>query len=126
MIQRQDLNVLGTALAPCCHDPLTGYFRDGHCRTVNEDHGRHTVCARVTDEFLKFSVRRGNDLVTPRPEFAFPGLVAGDRWCVCVLRWKEALEAGCAPPVVLEACHASALDHLTLEELQAHELGASG
>jgi len=120
MIQRQELNVLGTALEGCCTDPMTGFFRDGFCRTGEDDLGRHTVCAILTAEFLEFSARRGNDLITPRPEFSFPGLAPGDGWCLCVLRWKEGLDAGCAPPVKLEACHSSALDHVSLEELKAH------
>lgn len=112
------LNVLGTALVPCSYDPLTGYFRDGCCNTDEEDHGSHLICARVTQEFLDFSVRRGNDLVTPRPEYRFAGLRAGDRWCLCANRWKEALNAGVAPPVVLESCHAKALAFVTLQQLQ--------
>ncbi len=113
-------NVLGTDLRPCCHDPLTGFYRDGYCRTGPGDTGLHTVCARVTAEFLEFSRRRGNDLITPRPEFDFPGLKSGDGWCLCVTRWQEAMEAGCAPPVDLEATHASAVEFVTLEELRAH------
>ncbi|MGD2017445.1 MAG: DUF2237 domain-containing protein [Planctomycetota bacterium] len=120
MIQLLEKNVFGEPLAPCCSDPLTGFFRDGLCRTGADDHGRHTVCARVTEEFLRFSVSVGNDLSTPRPEFSFPGLSPGDGWCVCVLRWKQAMEAGCAPPVVLAATHQSALDHVSLEDLQRH------
>lgn len=99
---------------------MTGFYRDGFCRTGHQDLGRHTVCAVVNDEFLEFSVAAGNDLVTPHPEFGFPGLVAGDKWCVCVLRWKEALDAGVAPPVVLEACDESALQFVSLEDLKAH------
>ena len=113
-------NVLGTALSVCGTDPLTGFHRDGCCRGGAEDPGRHLVCARVTRDFLAFSRRVGNDLSTPHPELGFPGLRPGDRWCLCVLRWKEALAAGVAPPVVLEATHAAALDHVTLEELKAH------
>ena len=114
------LNVLGQALAPCSFDPLTGYFRDGCCHTREDDTGSHVVCARVTAEFLAFSRSRGNDLVTPRPEHRFAGLRPGDRWCLCASRWQEALEAGVAPPVVLESTHARALDFVTLEQLQAH------
>lgn len=114
-------NVLGTPLVPCSYDPLTGYYRDGCCHTDAQDAGSHVICARVTQAFLDFSVTRGNDLVTPRPEYRFRGLQAGDRWCLCALRWKEALEAGVAPPVVLESTHERALDYVTLEQLRAHE-----
>ena len=120
MIQMLEKNVLGEPLIPCCSDPLTGFFRDGLCRTGPEDLGRHTVCAQVTEAFLAFSLAVGNDLSTPRPEYSFPGLRPGDSWCLCVLRWKEALQAGCAPPVVLAATHSSALEHVTLEELERH------
>lgn len=114
-------NVLGTELKSCCTDPMTGFYRDGYCRTGIDDTGRHTVCVKVTDDFLQFSKAVGNDLSTPRPEFAFPGLKEGDQWCLCVLRWREALHAGVAPQVVLEACHESALQHVLIEDLQAHE-----
>jgi uncharacterized protein len=113
-------NVLGTQLQCCCRNPMTGYFRDGYCRTGSGDHGLHTVCALMTDEFLEFSAERGNDLSTPVPEFGFPGLKAGDKWCLCVSRWKEAFDAGCAPAVILEATHQSALEWVALEELEAH------
>ena len=113
-------NVLGTDLKSCCQSPLTGFYRDGYCRTGADDRGMHTVCAQVTQEFLEFSVRAGNDLSTPRPEYGFPGLVPGDRWCVCVQRWQEAFVAGCAPPVVLEACHISALEFVDLDSLRQH------
>jgi uncharacterized protein (DUF2237 family) len=99
---------------------MTGFFRDGYCRTGPGDHGLHTVCVVLTGEFLHFSRVQGNDLSTPRPEFDFPGLQPGDRWCLCVTRWKEALDAGCAPQVILEATHISALEWVSLEELQAH------
>ena len=112
------LNVLGTELQACSYDPLTGYFRDGCCNTDLHDHGTHVICARVTVEFLAFSLTRGNDLITPRPEYRFGGLKAGDRWCLCAQRWREAWEAGVAPPVVLEATHRRALDFVTLEQLQ--------
>jgi uncharacterized protein (DUF2237 family) len=118
------LNVLGTALLACSFDPLTGFFRDGCCNTDDHDQGTHVVCARVTAEFLAYSRQRGNDLSTPRPEYRFAGLQAGDRWCLCALRWKEALLAGVAPLVHLEATHAKALDIVTLEQLQAHALPA--
>lgn len=113
------LNVLGQALVPCSYDPLTGYFRDGCCNTRADDTGSHVICARVTAEFLAFSAERGNDLITPRPEYRFPGLVPGNRWCLCALRWKEAFDAGVAPPVVLASTHIRALDFVTLEQLQS-------
>jgi len=116
------VNVLGGTLEPCSFDPLTGFFRDGYCRTAGRDPGFHAVCAVVTEEFLAFSRSAGNDLSTPRPEWHFPGLVPGDRWCVVAARWQEALEAGVAPPVVLEATHASALEFVSLAELEAHAL----
>ena len=99
---------------------MTGFYRDGYCRTGPGDHGMHTVCIVATDEFLAFSAEQGNDLGTPRMEHDFPGLSDGDRWCLCVTRWHDALEAGCAPQVVLEATHLSALEWVSLEELQAH------
>jgi len=117
-------NVLGGPLIACCMEPRTGFFRDGHCHTGPQDLGSHTVCAQLTTEFLRFSVARGNDLVSPRPEFGFPGLRPGDRWCLCVARWAEALEAGVAPPVLLSATHERALDVVTLAQLQAHALVA--
>jgi hypothetical protein len=113
-------NVLGGPLECCCTSPRTGFYRDGYCHTGPQDTGSHTVCAVMTDEFLSFSVRRGNDLVTPHPEFEFPGLEPGDHWCLCVSRWKEALDAGVAPKVLLTACHERALGVVTLEQLQAH------
>jgi hypothetical protein len=113
-------NVLGTELVACSYDPLTGYFRDGCCHTDMHDLGSHVVCAMVTDEFLEFSRSRGNDLSTPRPEYRFAGLEDGDRWCLCALRWKEALAAGVAPAVILECTHARALEFVTLEQLQEY------
>ncbi len=113
-------NVFGATLQPCSMKPLTGYFRDGCCRTGKGDIGLHTVCVVVTDSFLEFSKRVGNDLSTPRPEYMFPGLGSGDRWCLCVERWKEALESDCAPQVVLESTHISALEFVDLEDLQSH------
>ncbi len=113
-------NVLGTPLVPCSYDPLTGYFRDGCCNTDETDSGSHLVCARMTQEFLVFSLQRGNDLMTPRPEFRFKGLKAGDRWCLCANRWKEALNAGVAPPVVLECTHEKALDFVSMDDLRKH------
>ena len=117
-----DLNVLGLPLEPCCFAPQTGFYRDGYCRTGPQDSGRHIVCAEVTLEFLEFSQAAGNDLSTPMPAYGFPGLRAGDRWCLCALRWKEAFEAGCAPPVILEACNQRVLELISLEALQAHAL----
>lgn len=116
------LNVLGTELQACSFDPITGYFRDGCCHTDASDQGTHVVCARVTAEFLQFSKQRGNDLSTPRPEYRFPGLKAGDRWCLCALRWKEALAAGMAPPVNLAATHAKVLNVVGLDELMEYAL----
>ncbi len=113
-------NVLGGDLADCSHDPVTGFFRDGCCRTNSEDMGLHLVCAEMTQEFLEYSRSKGNDLMTPRPEFRFPGLKPGDRWCLCVSRWQEALEAGVAPKVHLEATHILALEHARLSDLKAH------
>lgn len=113
-------NVLGTELMACSYDPLTGYLRDGCCQTDASDAGSHLICARVTADFLAFSLSVGNDLSTPRPEYRFTGLKPGDRWCLCALRWREALEAGVAPPVVLEATHENALRFVTLESLQQH------
>lgn len=115
-------NVVGGPLAVCGTDPLTGWTRSGCCETGPEDVGRHTVCAVVTDVFLAFSRTRGNDLSTPVPG-AFAGLVDGDRWCLCVSRWQEALEAGCAPPVVLEATHERALDVVSLDDLRDYAAG---
>jgi uncharacterized protein (DUF2237 family) len=113
-------NVLGGDLKCCCLKPLTGFYRDGFCQTGADDVGSHTVCTQVTDEFLEFSRERGNDLSTPRPEFNFLGLKGGDKWCLCVLRWREALEAGCAPRIILDATHEAALKHVLLEDLRNH------
>ncbi len=115
-------NVLGTPLQACCFAPKTGFYRDGFCRTGPGDYGVHVVCVEVTKEFLAFSQRVGNDLSTPRPELDFPGLQPGDRWCVCAARWAEALEAGVAPPVVLESTHSSAVEFINLEDLKAHAI----
>ena len=115
------LNVLGEPLQACSFAPLTGFFRDGCCNTDSQDRGTHVVCAYMTEAFLRFSADRGNDLITPRPEWRFPGLKAGDRWCLCATRWREALQAGVAPPVILQATHAKVLDYVTYEDLQAHE-----
>ena len=119
-------NVLGTALVPCSYDPLTGFFRDGCCNTADDDSGSHVVCVKVGADFLAFSARRGNDLSTPRPEYRFRGLVPGDRWCLCALRWREAFEAGAAPAIVLAATHERALDFVPLEWLRAHALHPVG
>ena len=116
------LNVLGQPLEPCCFQPRTGFFRDGFCRTNEQDRGSHVICAEMTEAFLQFSLSRGNDLITPHPEFDFPGLKAGDRWCLCALRWKEAWEAGIAPRVILASCHQRALSYVPLEVLQAHAI----
>ena len=118
------LNVIGTELAPCALDPVTGFYRDGNCVTGPEDFGLHIVCVRVTGAFLAFSQQRGNDLQTPRPEFGFPGLSPGDRWCLCVERWREALVAGVAPPVHLTATHISALEFVDLADLKRHAVRA--
>jgi hypothetical protein len=115
-------NVFGEPLADCSHAPLTGFFRDGCCRTDPTDRGAHVVCARVTRQFLEFSRARGNDLTTPVPEASFPGLQPGDRWCLCAARWREALDAGAAPPVVLSATHARALEIVSLEDLKRHAI----
>ena len=114
------LNVLGEPLEACSYAPLTGYFRDGCCNTDANDHGTHVVCARMTTEFLNFSAARGNDLITPKPKWRFPGLKPGDRWCLCATRWREAFEAGMAPPVVMAATHAKVLEYLNLEDLMRH------
>jgi len=114
------INVLGTPLLPCSFDPLTSYLRDGSCHTDAQDRGTHAVCARVTQAFLEDTLAQGNDLITPRPEYRFAGLKPGDRWCLCALRWREALQAGVAPPVILASTHHKALAVVTLEQLQAH------
>ncbi len=117
-------NVLGTPLAMCCTNPMTGFYRTGRCETGRDDVGLHLVCVRVSDDFLAFSKDAGNDLSTPHPAHGFPGLKAGDCWCLCVQRWKEALEAGMAPAVRLESTHISALEFVDLAELQAHAIDA--
>lgn len=114
------LNVLGQPLQPCGYSPLTGYFRDGCCHTDPGDHGLHVVCVIVTQRFLDFSRSRGNDLITPRPEYQFPGLSAGDRWCLCARRWVEAWEHGVAPRVILASTHLNALGVVPLAELRAY------
>ena len=115
-------NVLGSELSDCSMDPLTGFFRNGCCNTDERDVGTHTVCAIVTDAFLEFSKRQGNDLTTPRPEFNFNGLKEGDSWCLCALRWREANDAGCAPRVKLTATNVKTLDYIELEILKQHQI----
>ena len=115
-------NVLGGPLEPCCFDPVTGFYRDGHCHTGPGDHGLHVVCAEMTDEFLEFSKAQGNDLSTPIEAYGFPGLKHGDLWCLCVTRWKEAYDADMAPRVKLDACHVSALEYVDLDQLKEHAL----
>ena len=117
MIKKESINVFGEKLGVCCNSPKTGFFRNGSCDTCNEDVGVHTVCILATEEFLQFSKSVGNDLSTPNLDFQFPGVKPGDRWCLCALRWIEAYESGCAPPVVLEATNEKALDIIDLELL---------
>jgi uncharacterized protein len=116
------LSVMGRPIEPCSHRPKTGFFRDGCCNTDDADVGAHVVCARMSEKFLQFSAAQGNDLSTPHHQAGFPGLKPGDRWCLCAARWKEALDAGCAPPVFLASTHERALDYVSLEELSAHAL----
>ena len=110
-------NVLGTALQTCCTNPLTGFYRDGKCNTGPDDVGKHTICVQLTDEFLHHQASIGNDLITPHPEFGFPGLKSGDHWCVCIERWKESYEAGIVGPARLEATHENALETVSLNML---------
>ena len=117
-------NILGSELQPCSMDPVTGFFRDGCCNTGSGDVGVHTVCVVVTEEFLEFSRDRGNDLSTPQPQLGFPGLKAGDRWCLCAARWQEALEAGKAPYVVLESTNMASLEWVSMDDLCAHAVDA--
>ena len=119
-MRQMPLNVLGTEMVECSRDPLTGFYRTGCCETGAEDHGFHLVCITATAEFLVFSKSRGNDLTTPREEYGFPGLLPGDRWCLCADRWQEAFEAGVAPPVHLESTHILALEFIDLENLKQH------
>lgn len=114
-------NVLGTALEACCFEPKTGFYRDGFCKTGTDDIGTHVVCAIMTEEFLHYSKLKGNDLITPIPYYQFPGLKPGDKWCLCVSRWKEAYEEGLAPAVILEATHEKALNYVTFEMLLEHK-----
>jgi len=122
MIKNKELNVLGTALEPCCENPATGYFRDGFCRTIQQDSGTHILCAVVTQEFLDYTKSRGNDLSTPIPHWSFPGLKPGSKWCLCISRWLEAERAGKAPFIFLEATHKKALEFTTLEVLKKYEV----
>ena len=118
MKKEQMRNVLGTELKSCCNDPITGFWRDGFCSTNQTDRGTHVVCAIITDDFLSFTNSKGNDLATPMPEYGFPGLKKGDRWCLCVLRWKEAYEAGMAPPLKLNATHEETLNYIPMDILE--------
>ena len=113
-------NVLGTELECCCSDPMTGFYRDGYCRTGMGDHGVHTVCAIMTEDFLKFSKEAGNDLSTPIPEYQFPGLKPGDKWCLCASRFLQAADEGAAPKIRLECTHSRTLDIVPLDVLMAH------
>jgi hypothetical protein len=113
-------NVLGTELELCCTSPMTGFYRDGFCRTGISDKGLHIICCVMTEEFLAFSRQVGNDLSTPIPEYGFSGLQPGDQWCLCMLRWKEALQNGCAPQVILEATHMSVIEFVSMEDLNEH------
>ena len=116
----KQLNVFNESINECCLNPITGYHRDGFCNYHTSDSGLHLVCALMTETFLSFSRSRGNDLSTPRPEFNFPGLKEGDRWCLCALRWKEAYDAGVAPKVHLESCHLNSLNFVTKKQLEEH------
>jgi hypothetical protein len=118
---KREKNVLGGELALHCHSPKTGFYRDGYCRTGEEDSGSHVVAAIVTDKFLEFTKSRGNDLQTPQPMYDFLGLKEGDCWCLCALRWREAHDDGVAPPVVLEACHEKTLKYIPLETLKKYQ-----
>ncbi len=126
MAGMRQLNVLGEILETCSGEPLTGYYRTGCCENRGDDPGMHVVCVEVTDEFLVFSKQAGNDLSTPMPHYGFPGLVAGDRWCLCASRWQEALEAGMAPHVVLAATHLSALEFCSMADLRAYAVDTAG
>lgn len=121
----QQLNVFGEPLKECSCDPMTGYFRDGLCNTEANDVGSHTLCAQMTQEFLDFSVAEGNDLVTPQPQYGFPGLKAGDRWCVCAMRWRHAQEANVAPKVVMESTNQAVLEVVPMDILKQHALDMS-
>ena len=120
MTDEKQKNILGTELQSCCNDPITGFLRDGYCRTNQMDLGTHVICAVVTDEFLEFTKSKGNDLSTPRPEYQFPGLTAGDGWCLCAMRWKEAHDAGAAPPLKPESTHEKALEFIDKSSLEKY------
>ena len=120
MMDEKPKNILGTELQSCCTDPITGFLRDGYCRTNQMDLGTHVICAVVTDEFLEFTKSKGNDLSTPRPEYQFPGLTAGDGWCLCAMRWKEAHDAGAAPPLKPESTHEKALEFIDKSSLEKY------
>lgn len=122
MLKHESLNVYGETLESCSEDPVTGFFRDGCCNTAQEDMGMHTVCVQLTDDFLKFSKRMGNDLSTPHPEFNFPGLNAGERWCLCATRWLQAYKAGCAPQVHMRSTHFRTLEIVDIKLLKEHAL----
>ena len=122
MISKDRLNVLGQPLEMCCSLTQTGFYRDGFCRTDRNDQGRHIICAVMTEDFLTFTLNQGNDLITPRLEFNFPGLKPGDKWCICALRWKEALEQHVAPPIILAACDHSLLQLIPLQTLEQYAL----
>ena len=119
-------NVYGEPIAPCCTDPMTGFYRTGCCETGGDDHGVHTVCAVMTEDFLAFSRSVGNDLSTPMPDYRFPGLKEGDQWCLCANRWQQALEAGMAPKVVLAATHLRTLEFVDLADLERHAVDCRG
>lgn len=125
MSQAESLNVLGLELEVCGNDPLTGFYRDGNCATGKNDVGSHTVCVKVTEEFLTFSQENGNDLSTPVPEYDFPGLKPGDKWCVCATRWRQAFEAGAAPSVYILATHQKTLKYIELDDLKKHAIDLS-
>ena len=122
MVSKKQKNVLGDDIELCCNKPKTGFFRDGFCHTSNQDIGTHVVCVYITDEFLAYSKSVGNDLTSPNPEINFPGLSEGDKWCICIMRWKQALENNVAPPVCLEATNYKALDYVTLDQLRQNSV----
>ncbi len=123
-IQMEDVtyNIYGKQIVSCCEDPVTGFYRNGICATGPDDYGTHIVCARMTKEFLSYSKAQGNDLVTPRPRYNFPGLNPGDHWCLCISRWVEAMKAGVAPPIKLDATHAKALEYVRLPVLELYDI----
>lgn len=120
-MEKNPKNILGTALQSCCFEPKTGFYRDGFCKTGADDYGTHVVCAEMTQEFLEFTKTKGNDLSTPKPEWSFPGLKPGDKWCLCILRWLEAEKVGKAPKITLESTHEKALEYTSLEVLRAYQ-----